>query len=112
MKGLGAVTRNDAAETARFSILTLNGQDILNDKRHILIVEDEDVNRMMLGNMLQGDWDLLYAADGVEALVQIKEHKDEIAIVLLDLQMPHMSGMEVLKVMKEEPELADIAVIV
>ena len=112
LKGLGAVTRNDAAETARFSILTLNGQDILNDKRHILIVEDEDVNRMMLGNMLQGDWDLLYAVDGVEALVQIKEHKDEIAIVLLDLQMPHMSGMEVLKVMKAEPELADIPVIV
>ncbi|MBR0410675.1 MAG: amino acid permease [Eubacterium sp.] len=112
LKGLGAVTRDDAEEASGSAVPGLNGQEILNDKRYILIVEDEYVNLMMLGNMLKGDWDLLYASDGVEALEQIKEHKDEIAIVLLDLQMPHMNGMEVLKVMKEERELADIPVIV
>ena len=112
LKGLGAVTREDAEEATKPSIPMLDGREMLNDKRHILIVEDEDINLMMLGNMLHGDWDLLYASDGVEALEQLKEHRDEIAIVLLDLQMPRMNGREVLKVMKEEREFANIPVIV
>ena len=62
--------------------------------------------------MLEENHDILYASDGTEALKQVKAHKDELAIVLLDLQMPHMSGMEVLKVMKEEEELRSIPVIV
>ena len=113
LKGLGAVTREDAGEASSPTVPMLNGQKILNDKRYILIVEDEDINLMMLGHMLQGDdYDLLYASDGIEALEQIKEHLDEIAIVLLDLQMPRMNGMEVLKVMKEESELSGVPVIV
>ncbi len=111
LKSLGAVTREDAEETVNASVPVVRG-DVLNEKRFILIVEDEDINLMMLGNMLQGDYDLLYASDGAEALEQIREHRDEIAIVLLDLQMPRMSGIEVLKIMKEEAELADIPVMV
>ena len=112
LKSLGAVTRDDSEEAANPSVPMVNSQSALNEKRFILIVEDEDINLMMLGNMLQGNYDLLYASDGAEALEQIREHKDEIAIVLLDLQMPRMNGLEVLKVMKEEAELADIPVIV
>ena len=112
LKSLGAVTRDDAEETAGTSSVVMNGRSVLVEKSYILIVEDEDINLMMLGNMLQGEYDLLYASDGAEALEQIREHQDEIAIVLLDLQMPRMSGMEVLKVMKEESELAGIPVIV
>ncbi len=55
---------------------------------------------------------MLYASDGIEALEQIKRSGDDLAMVLLDLQMPKMSGMEVLKVMKEEEELRNIPVIV
>ena len=112
LKGLGAVTRDDAETASASSIPMLNGREILNDRRHILIVEDEDINLMLLGNMLQGDFDLLYASDGVEALEQIKAHREELAIILLDLQMPRMNGMEVLKIMQEEAELKDIPVIV
>jgi lipoteichoic acid synthase len=62
--------------------------------------------------MLQDAYELLYASDGSEALAQMKAHKDELALVMLDLQMPGMSGMEVLRVMREEAELKDIPVIV
>ena len=54
----------------------------------------------------------MYASDGAETLEQIKKHKNDLALVLLDLQMPRMGGMEVLKVMKEEDELRGIPVIV
>ena len=110
LKSLGAVTRDDEEAAASPDLPV---QKLLNDKQYILIVEDEDINLMMLGNMLQDEeYDLLYASDGAEALEEIREHGNEIAIVLLDLQMPRMSGMDVLKVMKEESEFADIPVIV
>ena len=86
--------------------------DILRLRRKILIVEDERVNQLMLGKMLEDSCELLYASDGIEALEMIKTHREDLAMVLLDLQMPRMSGMEVLRVMKEEKELQDLPVIV
>ena len=112
LKGMGAISREDA-ETAAKPILSKDEDaEIMNLKRNILIVEDERINQMILGNMLADAYEVLYASDGIEALEQVKNHKDELAMVLLDLQMPHMGGMEVLKVMKEEEELKGIPVIV
>ena len=111
LKGMGAISRDDA-DAARPAFMVDEGADILRLKRAILIVEDEQINRLILGNMLGEGYERLYAADGIEALEQIKLHRDDLAIVLLDLQMPRLSGMEVLKVMKEEKELKDIPVIV
>ncbi|MBQ1493141.1 MAG: EAL domain-containing protein, partial [Blautia sp.] len=65
-----------------------------------------------LGNMLGDGYEVLYASDGNEALEKVKTHKDDLAIVLLDLQMPKLNGMDVLRVMKEEKELKNIPVIV
>ena len=112
LKGMGAITREDAEEAAKPAFLKDGEADILRLKRHILIVEDEIVNQKILGKMLGDGYELLYASDGVEALEKIKTHSDDLALVLLDLMMPRMSGMEVLKVMKEEKELEDIPVIV
>ena len=96
LKGMGALSREDAEAAAK----------------PILIVEDEHINQMILGKMFEEVYDVLYASDGIGALEQVKIHKDELAIVLLDLQMPRMSGMEVLKVLKEEEELKSVPVIV
>ena len=112
LKGMGAVTREDAELAAKPAFRDDENADILHLKHHILIVEDERINQMMLGNMLEDEYDVLYASDGIEALEQIKGSGDDLAMVLLDLQMPKMSGMEVLKVMKEEEELRNIPVIV
>ena len=112
LKGMGAMSREDAETEARPIFPVDEDAEIMNLKRHILIVEDEHINQMILGNILEKDYEVLYASDGVEALEQIKTHKDDLAIVLLDLQMPHMNGLDVLKVMKEEDELSGIPVIV
>ena len=113
LKGLGSITREDAEEQPSPAAPMLTGNGLPVEKQYILIVEDEDLNMMLLGTMLEDlDYELLYASDGAEALEQIREHMGEVAIVLLDLQMPRMTGMEVLKVMKEEAELASIPVIV
>ena len=112
LKGMGSITREDA-ETAVKPAFALNeGADILKLNRLVLIVEDEQINQMMLGNMIGDGFEVLYASDGVEALAQVKIHKKDIALILLDLQMPKMSGTEVLKVLKEEKELHSIPVIV
>ena len=112
LKGMGAVSREDAEAAAKQIFPADEDAEILNLKRHVLIVEDEHVNQMILGNILGDGYDVLYASDGNEALEQVKTHRDDLAIVLLDLQMPQMSGMEVLKVMKEEEELKSVPVIV
>ena len=112
LKEMGSITREDAEAPAKPIFPADEDAEIMNLKRHILVVEDNHLNQMLLGSMLEENHDILYASDGTEALEQVKAHKDELAIVLLDLQMPHMSGMEVLKVMKEEEELRSIPVIV
>ncbi|MBR3318167.1 MAG: amino acid permease [Atopobiaceae bacterium] len=112
LKGMGAITREDAEEAAKPIFPQDEDAEIMHLKRHVLVVDDESINQMILGNMLEESYDVLYASDGTEALEQVKAHQDELAIVLLDLRMPKMGGMEVLKVMKEEEELRDIPVIV
>ena len=112
LKGMGAISREDAETAAKPIFAKDEDAEIMHLKRHILIVEDEQINQMILGNMLGDTYEVLYASDGIEALEQVKTHKDDLAMVLLDLQMPQMGGMEVLKVMKEEEELKGIPVIV
>ncbi len=112
LKEMGAITREDAEDSAKPVFLEDTDNDVLRIKRHVLIVEDEIINQEILGAMLGDSYKLLYASDGLEALEQIKANLDDLAIVLLDLQMPKMNGMEVLKVMKEEDELRDIPVLV
>ena len=112
LKGMGSISREDAEVAAQPVLIEEEKPDILKIKRYILIVEDEHINQAILENMLEDSYDILLASDGSEALEQIKTHLEDIAIVLMDLQMPQMSGKEVLQIMKEEEELRDIPVIV
>ena len=80
-------------------------------KRQILIVEDQQISREMLGMILQNDYDLLFAEDGIQALEQIREHRDTLSLIFLDLMMPGMNGMDVLRQMKSE-QLSHLPVIV
>lgn len=83
-----------------------------NGKRMILIADDEMINRELLGAILEGEYELLYAADGQEALKLIRKYKNMLSLVLLDLMMPVMSGQELLRLVKASPELQRIPVIV
>ena len=109
LKGLGAVTREkeEKPETE-----TAKPENILKVRKKILIAEDVALNQMMLGEILEEEYDLLYASDGVETLEVLTREEEKTDLVLLDLQMPRMDGFEVLKSMKSNPEMRDIPVIV
>ncbi|MBO6133217.1 MAG: EAL domain-containing protein [Lachnospiraceae bacterium] len=81
-------------------------------KRIVLVVDDEDVNRQMLGAILESDYEVIYAEDGQDAINQIKAHRETLSLVLLDLLMPELDGYEVLKWMKEGKTINRIPVIV
>ena len=109
LKSLGAVIRDDESNR---SDQDDNDNPAINIRRHILIADDIEATREMLGDLLSDDYDIFYAADGVEALNMLREHKDETALVLLDLSMPNMTGREVLREMQVSEELMSIPVIV
>ena len=83
-----------------------------NGRRLILVADDEAVNRELLGMLLTDEYEIIYAADGRETLDQIQSNKDELSLVLLDLMMPVIPGLDVLKQIKANEELKHIPVIV
>ncbi len=59
-------------------------------------MDDEAINRDILGLTLEEDYDLFYAENGQEALTLIREEGDRLSLILLDLMMPVLSGLELL----------------
>ena len=84
---------------------------VIHSRKKLLIADDIEMNREIMGDLLQDEYDLLYASDGVEALEVLRSHKDDIDLVLLDLQMPNMNGREVIAQMQIDEELMSIPVI-
>lgn len=80
------------------------------DKQRVLIVDDEEVNRVVLKEIFRDEYDTLEAADGQEAISQIENNKD-IILILLDIVMPVMDGFKVLEYMRERELLEEIPVI-
>lgn len=78
----------------------------------VAIVEDEPDARVLLRRILQHQrkYKIYEAADGVEGITTIRTEKPD--LVLLDLMMPGVDGFSVLDMMKADPELRDIPVIV
>ncbi|MBQ9566955.1 MAG: response regulator [Lachnospiraceae bacterium] len=68
----------------------------------VLIVDDQSSNRQILAEILKNDYKILDAADGAEALDLLSAKESEIAVMLLDIVMPRMNGIEVLKKMNED----------
>ena len=80
-------------------------------RKKILIVDDSEMNREILVSMLEGEYDLIQAEDGQQAVYIMSEHHMELSLLLLDMNMPVMNGYEVLQVMKERLWLDRIPVI-
>ena len=83
-----------------------------NGKRLILVADDESINREMLGAILEDQYEVIYAADGEEALQKIREHRQTLALILLDIMMPALSGLDLLRLMRADAELQNLPVIV
>lgn len=73
----------------------------MNRKNMILIVDDVEINRAILSDMLGDEYSILEAADGMEAVKILQRSHLEISLVLLDLMMPRMDGFEVLAMMNK-----------
>lgn len=69
------------------------------DKQQILIVDDEEVNREILGWVFQSEYEVLQAENGQEAIEQMKGN-DNIVLILLDVIMPVLDGFGVLEYMR------------
>jgi two-component system, chemotaxis family, chemotaxis protein CheY len=78
--------------------------------RKVLVVEDSKVVHMMYDVMLQ-QMSVVHAVDGVEALEKLKSHKD-VDVILLDISMPRMNGLELLSHLKSNPETVRIPVVI
>jgi EAL domain-containing protein (putative c-di-GMP-specific phosphodiesterase class I)/FixJ family two-component response regulator len=81
-------------------------------KRHVLIVDDEVVNREILGNILSANYAVEYADNAKEALEVLSKKDKQFALILLDLLMPVMDGFEFLKKRETSETLKLIPVIV
>ena len=68
-------------------------------KQKILIVDDSEINRAMLKEILGEGYEYLEAENGLRA-IEILRRRTDIALVLLDLIMPEMDGFDVLRVMQ------------
>ena len=81
-------------------------------EQKVLIVDDEEINREILGNIIESEYKVDFAKDGKEALEKIHDKSAGISLVLLDILMPELSGFDVLKQLQVEGLLSEIPVIV
>ncbi|HBA70393.1 MAG TPA: two-component system response regulator [Lachnospiraceae bacterium] len=78
----------------------------------VLVVDDMEINRELLAEILKDKYDVMMAENGKQALEYMEKRHQEIAVILLDLIMPQMDGFEVLKAMRENLWLDKIPVLV
>ena len=85
---------------------------ILGKKRRILLVEDDVINQEIMKTILSDSYEVVVAGSGEEAISLIDSLYETISIVLLDLNLPKMSGIELLKWIKNKSIYSSLPVIV
>ena len=70
-------------------------------KNALLIVDDEELNRAILANIFQTDYDILEAEDGQQALELIEGTSRPLSAILLDVVMPRLDGIQLLRILNE-----------
>lgn len=81
----------------------------MKEKSTILVVDDIEINRMILSQIFEEDYRIMEAADGSQAM-EIINSRDDITALLLDLLMPNMNGLDVLKELNESGKIKNIPV--
>ncbi len=78
----------------------------------ILIVDDVDINREILAEMLKDEYEIVMAENGKQALAILAQQRNDIALMLLDLFMPEMDGFEVLELVSKQSWSKQLAVMI
>ena len=89
----------------------IDEKEITQRKRTVLIVEDNDMNREILCELLTDEYEVLEAENGNVGLDQLDKHSSEIALVMLDVYMPECDGFEFLERKRQDPRFDTIPVI-
>src|SRR6266851_5162794 len=80
------------------------------EPKTVLIVEDNELNMKLFHDLLEAHgYDTLQTKDGMEALKLARQHRPD--LILMDIQLPEVSGLEVTKWIKEDDELRSIPII-
>ena len=80
-----------------------------NDRKTVLIVDDEEIIREFLSEVLCDDFDVCLAGDGQEAIEQLSQRKFD--LIITDLKMPHVSGDEVVRFAKDQQPKTPVIII-
>ena len=76
----------------------------------VMVVEDNDLNMKLFHDLLEAHgYNILQTKDGMEALKLAREHRPD--LILMDIQLPEVSGLEVTKWIKEDDTLKTIPVV-
>ena len=86
-------------------------KEYMPEKELVLIVDDSPLNREILSGILKSEYEVIEADGGKRAIEQIEGYKSNIAVILLDLVMPDVSGFDVLDFLNERGLLSDIPVV-
>lgn len=73
----------------------------MDKKKKILVVDDNEMNRELLTEILKYEYEIEYAVDGEAAVFMLNKRIDEFDLMLLDIVMPKMDGFEVLQYMNK-----------
>ncbi|WP_374468214.1 response regulator [Phenylobacterium sp.] len=78
--------------------------------KKVLIVEDNELNMKLFHDLLEAQgYETLQTREGLAALSLAREHRPD--LILMDIQLPEISGLEVTKWLKEDEDLASIPVV-
>jgi two-component system cell cycle response regulator DivK len=104
--------RQFGGDQARMTLEAVNGKGELDGRavKKVLIVEDNELNMKLFNDLLEAHgYRTLQTKDGLEALRMARLHRPD--LILMDIQLPEVSGLEVTKWLKEDDDLRAIPVI-
>ncbi len=78
-------------------------------KKRILIADDVELNRDLMIQLLEAEFEILVAVDGAEVITKAEQEKPD--LILMDLRMPVFDGWEATKRIKANPDLKEIPII-
>lgn len=78
-------------------------------KKKVLVVEDVEMNRDLLVQLLEDDYEVVTAEDGAAGVAAVREERPD--LVLMDLSLPVMDGWEATRIIKADVDLQDIPII-
>ncbi len=104
--GLVTAEPEEAPATQQVAVTPEAAEAPSQEKSLILVVEDSEFFRSHFKSVLNdAGWDILEAEDGVDGLQVFEEHKHEIGLILTDIEMPNMDGVEMTKQLRQNPDL-------